>query len=77
MKYRAALTLWEPSRGEGVTESAGLNGENNEAHTHDEAHITGTWPQSNMTIQEGLPCQSRSLNNYLLTRTEDPSSEDL
>lgn len=60
-----------------VTESAGLSGENNEAHTHEEAHITGTWPESNVIIQEGLPCQSRSPNNYLLTRTEDPSSEDL
>lgn len=45
--------------------------------THEEAHITGTWLESNVTIQEGLPCQSRSPNNYLLMRTEDPSSEDL
>lgn len=62
MIHRAALTLWEPSR----AEFEGLSGGN-------EAHTTGMWPGSKVTVQEGPPRQSRSPNNDLLTRTEEPS----
>ena len=52
-----------------ASEFTGLSGRK------DKAHVTTTQPGSEVTAQEGSPCQSQSPSDYLLTRTEDPSRD--